>query len=719
MTPSDRLPEFDNYTLGDEIGGGTASRLYAAEQLRPQRRCVLKIIDLAAFENPAIANALKREGDTVARLNHPNVVTVYECGVVERFYYLAMEYLDGGDLRTRIARGMGWRDSATVARAMADALAHAHARGVVHRDIKPGNVLFREDGQPVLCDFGIAKILAEDSELTRQGITAGTPHYMAPEQYDGAGATPQSDIYALGVLLFEMATGRRPFDGPSVEALQRARREHSVPEFGTGPVELQALIRKMLLPEPAERPAEASAVADKLEAILADAGGGTVARSSPAPDAATVIATGETTIETEADAAQAEPGVGVGSVLRERFRIEAVLGEGGMGTVYYALDLLKQEAGDEDPYVAMKVLHPGIANAEMTFMALQREARRAQDLAHPNIVTVYDIDRVGGIVYITMELLRGEDSGRRLRRHPDGFDPAAARTIVHEIGAGLAYAHERGITHADLKPQNVFLCDDGRAKLVDFGIARAHRAAKPDVIEEIFSGYTPAYASPEILAGEKAMPTDDVYALGCIAYYYFTGNHPFDKRPASEARDRGLRPQRHPNLRRAEWKTIAAALDFDAARRPSDAAEFIKRFAPSRVKQTAVAVSSLSIVTAVALGLLLGDRQGPEVPFEQLPEARQQRIESQLQDAGFFLDSGDVNAALQLYDDTLKLHPGNRRAVKGMRKAVGEVLNTLDRRLQDGRLSPTDARAVLDTLLNYETLPESARQRVSERRRRL
>ncbi|MDZ7687082.1 MAG: serine/threonine-protein kinase [Gammaproteobacteria bacterium] len=291
-----------------------------------------------------------------------------------------------------------------------------------------------------------------------------------------------------------------------------------------------------------------------------------------------------------------------------------MLGEGGMGSVYRALDLLKQEAGDDDPYVALKVMHPEIASAELTFMALQREARRAQDLAHPNIVTVFDLDRVDGIVYMTMELLSGEDSEQRVKNHPDGLDPKEARSIVEGVSEGLAYAHTRGITHADLKPQNVFIADDGRAKLLDFGIARAHQATKPDAIEEIFSGYTPAYASPEILSGEKAMPTDDVYALGCIAYFYFTGRHPFDSLPATEARDRGLKPERPRNMRRAEWRTVSKALNFNGAKRPRDASEFARRFSPSRVKQVAAAISSVAVVIALVVGLILGERTGPEFP---------------------------------------------------------------------------------------------------------
>lgn len=204
-------------------------------------------------------------------------------------------------------------------------------------------------------------------------------------------------------------------------------------------------------------------------------------------------------------------------------------------------------------------MHSRIATAELTFKALHREAKRAQQLAHPNIVTVYDLDRADGMVYMTMEMLQGEDSESRLDQYPDGLKPEEARAIVNDVTAGLAYAHMHGITHADLKPQNVFLTENGRAKLLDFGIARAHRAHKIDEIEEMFSGYTPAYASPEVLAGEKAMPSDDVYALGCIAYYYFTGRHPFAMRPADKAKADGLKPARPRTMRRAEWRARCLA----------------------------------------------------------------------------------------------------------------------------------------------------------------
>lgn len=446
--------------------------------------------------------------------------------------------------------------------------------------------------------------------------------------------------------------------------------------------------------------------------------------NGPDPDATKVrpAATGSTSTIIQSDAQTVVGPVSttptgtepvVGSTIRGRFRIESTLGRGGMGQVFLALDLLKLEAGDDEPYVAIKVLHAQIANADITFKALQREAKRAQQLAHPNIVTVYDFDRSDGLVYMSMEVLHGEDSKNRVEGHLDGLPPASARAIVRDVAAGLGYAHKRGITHADLKPQNVFLTTDGRAKLLDFGIARAHNAGKIDEVDQLLVGYTPAYASTEILAGGKPTPSDDVYALGCVAYYYYTGRHPFDMLPADQARAAGLKPTRPRGMRRAEWHAVSRALQFDAGKRPRDANQFMRRFSPSRIKRIMAAAIVMAAVAALGLGLWLGGGQGPATPFEDLPPAVQASIDKNLHDAALLAQLGDLNASLQLYASVLKAHPGDTRATDGMNVVVGRILATTRENLDAGRLSPAAARQVYKTLLDYDTLPAKSRKMVN------
>lgn len=741
-----QLPEITGYEFGREIESGWATAVWEARANDSGEPRAIKLVDIGALGNPGIANALKRESGMVATLSQDNVIRIHETGVTGHHFYLVMEWLDGGDLQSRITGGMEWQDALSVARSVADALGHAHEHGVIHRDIRPSNVLFDRDGGPVLSNFGISRIIERNSGATRPLSSTSLPHYAAPEQIQGRGATPKSDIYSLGVLTYAMLVGKPPFDGGTVNEVRTAHLQAELPPMPPGCDEVEPLVRRMLAKDPGDRPADAGQVADELERIVDSGGGATVPRGGtrtrldqPTGGSTAVRSGDSTTAAPRTQIMQGDPDdgggkpqterspkevqtFGVGTLVRDRFQIEGVLGEGGMGSVYYALDLLKQEAGDDNPYVALKVMHPQIASAELTFMALQREAKRAQDLAHPNIVTVYDLDRVEGIVYMTMELLQGKDSEQhvierqRILKKTEVLEPEEARSIVNDVSAGLAYAHTRGITHADLKPQNVFLADDGRAKLLDFGIARAHRANKPDAIEEIFSGYTPAYASPEILGGEKAMPADDVYALGCIAYYYFTGRHPFDNLPATEAQDRGLKPKRPRNMRRTEWKAVSSALDFRREKRPQDAEEFIKRFSPSRVKRVAVAFSVVSVVIAIGLGWMLGDRAGPEIPFDELPLSTQARINQDLEDAGLFLESGDINAALQLYDGVLKAHPGNRRGTAGMEESVETVLATVKENVRNGDMRREDATATLDTLLTYERISESLRNDIKSAR---
>ncbi|MGT2428083.1 serine/threonine-protein kinase [Cupriavidus basilensis] len=279
--------------------------------------------------------------------------------------------------------------------------------------------------------------------------------------------------------------------------------------------------------------------------------------------------------------AGAEQSKGVGDTLNGRFVLEECLGVGGMGTVYKALDLRKLEASDRKPYIAIKVLNVQFRGHPKSLIALQREARKAQTLAHRNIVTVYDFDRDGSVVYLTMEYLSGKSLNRVLRA-PDfaGMPFAKALPIVTGMGRALSYAHERGFVHCDFKPANVFLTDSGEVKVIDFGIARVFQQPADDADPTVFDpgtlgGMTPAYASPEMFEHREPDPRDDIYALACVTYELLTGRHPYERLSANQARGAGLKPQRPKSLSRGQWRALRAALSFDRATRTPTVARFL------------------------------------------------------------------------------------------------------------------------------------------------
>ncbi|HEV3104087.1 MAG TPA: protein kinase [Trinickia sp.] len=273
---------------------------------------------------------------------------------------------------------------------------------------------------------------------------------------------------------------------------------------------------------------------------------------------------------------------GIGDTLNGRFVLEECLGVGGMGTVYKALDLRKLEAADRKPYIAIKVLNVQFRGQPTSLIALQREARKAQTLAHRNIVTVYDFDRDGPMVYITMEYLSGSPLSKLLRA-PDftGMPYEKALPIIAGMGRALAYAHERGFVHCDFKPANVFLTDAGEVKVIDFGIARALTRSDDESDVTVFDpatlgGITPAYASPEMFEHREPDPRDDVYALGCVTYELLTGRHPFNRMSAIQARGEKMQPERPSNLDRRQWRTLAEALSLDRATRTPSVERFLE-----------------------------------------------------------------------------------------------------------------------------------------------
>ncbi|WP_028215051.1 serine/threonine protein kinase [Paraburkholderia mimosarum] len=273
---------------------------------------------------------------------------------------------------------------------------------------------------------------------------------------------------------------------------------------------------------------------------------------------------------------------GIGDTLNGRFVLEECLGVGGMGTVYKALDLRKLEASDRKPYIAIKVLNVQFRGQPTSLIALQREARKAQTLAHRNIVTVYDFDRDGPLVYLTMEYLSGKPLSKVLRAPGfAGMPFEKARPIIAGMGQALAYAHERGFVHCDFKPANVFLTDGGDVKVIDFGIARVFQRPEEDPDVTVFDpatlgGITPAYASPEMFEHREPDPRDDVYALACVSYELLTGKHPFNRKSATQARSDKMRAERPQGLDRSQWRTLSAALSFDRASRTPSVNQFME-----------------------------------------------------------------------------------------------------------------------------------------------
>jgi predicted Ser/Thr protein kinase len=264
----------------------------------------------------------------------------------------------------------------------------------------------------------------------------------------------------------------------------------------------------------------------------------------------------------------------VGDLLANRFVIEARIGSGGMGTVFKARDLRREEAQDRNPYVAVKTLNVDVLRRDDSLKILQREARKAQALSHPNIVRVYDFDRDGRLLFLTMELLEGEPLDEIIGRNGvHGASLASLLPILRQVVAALQFAHLEGIVHSDLKPANIIVLPDGRVKVIDFGISRA--IPKPNQLTGdrttfdigALGAMTPAYASPEMIEGLDPDPRDDVFALACIVYEFMTGRHPFGRASATVARAGNFKPRRPADLSSGQWRALESGLRFDRSER--------------------------------------------------------------------------------------------------------------------------------------------------------
>jgi eukaryotic-like serine/threonine-protein kinase len=288
----------ERYRILQKIGSGGMADVWLADDTHLQRRVALKVLHARFAQDKEFIERFRREAEAAAGLQHPNVVAVFDRGEVDGTYYIAMQYLEGRSLKELIDGGLAPEQAVGLIRQVLEGARFAHRHGIVHRDLKPQNVIVDADGKATVTDFGIAR--AGVSEITQAGSVMGTPHYLSPEQAQGFEVTAVSDLYSVGVMLYEALTGRVPFEADSAVAVamkqvsQIPQRPSSInPQVSPA---LDAVVMRALEKEPGQRFQSADAFIAALDAALKEPGGGpgNTAAFAPLPP---VVATPEEAAE--------------------------------------------------------------------------------------------------------------------------------------------------------------------------------------------------------------------------------------------------------------------------------------------------------------------------------------------------------------------------------------------------------------------------------------
>ena len=241
------------YTIDEKIGTGGMAEVYLGHQISIDRPVAIKIMSPKLAVDESFAKRFIKEAN-VGALTHPNIITVYDAGRVDSYYYIVMEYIGGGDLAEKIsAQQLTFEQKIEIVKQIATALGYSYSKGFIHRDVKPENILFREDGTPVLADFGIAKAVTSATNITSVGTIIGSPYYMSPEQTRGQEVDHRSDLYSLGVVLYELLTGTKPFDSDDNYAIGYKHVNELPPPLPPQLARYQPVLEKVLAKDPNQR----------------------------------------------------------------------------------------------------------------------------------------------------------------------------------------------------------------------------------------------------------------------------------------------------------------------------------------------------------------------------------------------------------------------------------------------------------------------------------
>lgn len=313
--PTIQIP---GYRIEAPIGSGAMASVYLAIQESLERRVALKIMAAALGADTSFCKRFLKEGRIIAQLSHPHIITIYDIGVFQDHYYMAMEYLGGGSLKERLLHGLSTEECLKILEQIAKPLGYAHKHGFIHRDVKPANILFRKDGSAVLSDFGIAKGLSDNTQLTALGWTLGTPNYMSPEQALGQPVDARSDLYSLGIVFFEILTGTRPYQAEDSFRTAMLHVQEPIPRLPAAKAYCQDLVDRLMAKKPDERFSTAEELVDAIEHLRA-------------PQVAVVSSRSKNQTQTQPSAATAGP--------KKTFNRRAVYSFGLVGVLAIAIGL--------------------------------------------------------------------------------------------------------------------------------------------------------------------------------------------------------------------------------------------------------------------------------------------------------------------------------------------------------------------------------------------
>ena len=263
----------DEYEVVKKLGAGGMATVYLARQITLDRLVALKVMSPRISQNESFKERFMREARTLAQFKHPNIITIYEVDIIDEQLFISMEYIDGRDLTFLMKKGLSVKQVLRITKQITEALDYAHERDYVHRDIKPENVLFEKSGRLVLTDFGIARTVNEaDTQLTQAGVSLGTPAYMAPEQFESSQVDHRADLYSLGVMMFQMLAGKRPYSAATTAAMLYQHAAAPIPQLPAKLKSLQAVINKLMAKKPEERLKSAKQLVRVIDRFLGNKG---------------------------------------------------------------------------------------------------------------------------------------------------------------------------------------------------------------------------------------------------------------------------------------------------------------------------------------------------------------------------------------------------------------------------------------------------------------